>query len=93
MVFVANIMSCKIYSCISQPDEIACMQWSGTPMVHAQLWAKHAQFLSGCCRVPLDRRVVILMRRTRADQIEKMYRKSRGIPRTDVLVLNRESIG
>jgi hypothetical protein len=33
------------------------------------------------------------MRRIRADQIEKMYRQSRGIPRTDVVTLNRESIG
>jgi len=35
----------------------------------------------------------MLMRRIRADQIEKIYRQSRGIPRTNVLTLNKDSIG
>jgi hypothetical protein len=34
-----------------------------------------------------------LMRRIRANQTEKRYRQSRGIPRTVVFILNKESIG
>jgi hypothetical protein len=33
------------------------------------------------------------MRKISADQNEKIYRQSRGIPRTNVLTLNSDSIG
>jgi hypothetical protein len=36
---------------------------------------------------------MILMRRIRAIQTEKRYRQSRGIPRTGVFTLNKDSIG